>query len=80
VQVRLTNEKIAAVLTDVPGAVEAMKEMGWVEARSYTVYSFPFPAVHYQYERTVWERAARPVRMGQVCTGAPVHHEHTVME
>merc|ERR1719199_790345 len=30
-KVRLTNEKIAAVITNVDGAVEAMCEMGWVK-------------------------------------------------
>jgi hypothetical protein len=30
-QIRLTNEKIAAAITHVPGAKEAMVEMGWKE-------------------------------------------------
>eukprot|EP00961_Rhodomonas_salina_P109536 1474304-Rhodomonas_salina.1 len=30
-QVRLTNEKIKAALGDVPGAVDVLLEMGWVE-------------------------------------------------
>ena len=30
-KIRLTNEKIAAVITNVDGAVEAMCEMGWVK-------------------------------------------------
>jgi hypothetical protein len=36
-QIRLTNEKIAAVITDVPGAKEAMVEMGWVEEGEFLV-------------------------------------------
>jgi len=31
-KVRLTNEKIALVITNVPGAKESMVEMGWVES------------------------------------------------
>ena len=33
----MTNEKIAAVITDVPGAKEAMVEMGWVEEGEFLV-------------------------------------------
>ena len=36
-QIRLTNEKIAAVITAVPGAKEALVEMGWTEEGEFLV-------------------------------------------
>ena len=33
----MTNEKIAALITDVPGAKEAMLEMGWVEDGEFLI-------------------------------------------
>eukprot|EP00930_Biecheleria_cincta_P070337 TRINITY_DN57979_c0_g1_i1.p1 TRINITY_DN57979_c0_g1~~TRINITY_DN57979_c0_g1_i1.p1 ORF type:complete len:238 (-),score=50.04 TRINITY_DN57979_c0_g1_i1:37-681(-) len=30
-RIKLTNAKIAAAITDVPGAVDALKQMGWIE-------------------------------------------------
>eukprot|EP00406_Dinophysis_acuminata_P002419 CAMPEP_0179229098 /NCGR_PEP_ID=MMETSP0797-20121207/10160_1 /TAXON_ID=47934 /ORGANISM="Dinophysis acuminata, Strain DAEP01" /LENGTH=126 /DNA_ID=CAMNT_0020936159 /DNA_START=101 /DNA_END=477 /DNA_ORIENTATION=- len=49
-RIKLTNPKIAATITDVPGAVDLLKEMGWVEDGEGLVLP---PSVRLCHERDV---------------------------
>jgi len=40
-KVKLTNERIKAAITDVPGAVEALLELGWVRAEEEEALVLP---------------------------------------
>jgi len=49
-RIKLTNPRISAVITEVPFAVDALKEMGWVEDGDGLVLP---PTVHLVHEREV---------------------------